>query len=111
MIDLNAIDLFGGPGGWDYACRILGFDPLGIEWDDAAVATREAVGLRTLQADVSELDPLDHGPCELVIACVWVTWNRQTQLRSAFESTRKFSLRRTFTCKDLPLCTERTGDG
>jgi hypothetical protein len=58
---VKAIDLFAGPGGWDYACRILGFDPLGIEWDDAAVATRAAVGLRTLQADVSALDPLDVG--------------------------------------------------
>lgn len=54
---INAIDLFAGPGGWDYACGALGFDPLGIEWDDAACATRRAAGLRTLQANVADLDP------------------------------------------------------
>lgn len=58
MRGLNAIDLFAGPGGWDYACRVLGIDPLGIEWDDAACATREAAGLRTVQGDVSEVDVL-----------------------------------------------------
>lgn len=51
------IDLFAGPGGWDLAARALDLDPLGIEWDDAACATREAAGLRTLQADVADLDP------------------------------------------------------
>jgi DNA (cytosine-5)-methyltransferase 1 len=52
------IDLFAGPGGWDLAARELGIEPLGIEFDDAACATREAAGLRTLQADVAALDPL-----------------------------------------------------
>jgi DNA (cytosine-5)-methyltransferase 1 len=56
---VKAIDLFAGPGGWDLALHSLGIEPLGIEWDDAACATRKAAGLRTLQADVSELDPLD----------------------------------------------------
>lgn len=51
------LDLFAGPGGWDVAAHALGYEPLGIEWDDAACATREAAGLRTLQADVSQLDP------------------------------------------------------
>jgi DNA (cytosine-5)-methyltransferase 1 len=46
----------------------MDFDPLGIEWDDSACATREAVGLRTLQADVAELDPEDFGPIEICIA-------------------------------------------
>lgn len=54
-----AVDLFAGPGGWDWAARALGLDPLGIEWDDAACATREAAGLRTLQADVAGLDPAE----------------------------------------------------
>lgn len=66
-VGVEAVDLFGGPGGWDYACKVLGLDPLGIEWDDAACETREAVGLRTLQADVSKLRPVDHGPAELII--------------------------------------------
>lgn len=61
-------DLFAGPGGWDVAARELGLDPLGIEYDDAACATREAAGLRTLQTDVAALDPADHGPCDLLIA-------------------------------------------
>lgn len=52
----DVLDLFAGPGGWD--CD-LPFAPLGIEWDDAAVATREAAGLRTMQEDVSMLDPRD----------------------------------------------------
>jgi DNA (cytosine-5)-methyltransferase 1 len=52
------IDLFAGPGGWDLAAEALGIRPLGIELDDAACATRAAAGLRTLQADVAELDPL-----------------------------------------------------
>lgn len=67
MAELSVIDLFAGPGGWDLACRTLGLDPLGVEIDDAACATREAAGLRTVQASVAELDPLDF-PCELLIA-------------------------------------------
>jgi DNA (cytosine-5)-methyltransferase 1 len=55
--DLHAIDVFAGPGGWDEGVLELGIRPLGVEWDDAACATRTAAGHRTLQADVSELDP------------------------------------------------------
>lgn len=65
---MRALDLFAGPGGWDLAATELGLDPLGIEWDDAACQTREANGLRTLQADVSSLDPADFAPCDLLIA-------------------------------------------
>lgn len=54
---LDAIDLFAGPGGWDVAATGLGLDVLGIEIDKAACQTREAAGLKTLQADVSTLDP------------------------------------------------------
>lgn len=53
----DAIDLFAGPGGWDLGARELGIDPLGIEFDDNACATREAAGLRTLQGDVAAMDP------------------------------------------------------
>lgn len=64
---MKVIDLFAGPGGWDLAAVELGIDVLGIEFDDAACATREAAGLRTLQADVSALDPKDF-PCGGLIA-------------------------------------------
>jgi len=64
----RAVDLFAGPGGWDYACAALGFAPLGIEFDDAACATRAEVGLCTEQADVAALDPADYGPIDLLIA-------------------------------------------
>lgn len=53
------VDQFAGPGGWEVAARELGLDVLGIEWDDAACATRKAAGLRTLQADVAKLNPLE----------------------------------------------------
>lgn len=65
---VNALDLFAGPGGWDVGAKAIGLDPLGIEWDDAACATRKAAGLRTHQGDVSKLDPLDFAPCDLLIA-------------------------------------------
>lgn len=64
---MNVIDLFAGPGGWDVGARRLGIDPLGIEWDADACATREAAGLRTLQADVATLDPTGY-PCDGLIA-------------------------------------------
>lgn len=57
------IDLFaGGLDGFGHAGRALGYRTLGIEWDDAACATRKAAGLATVQADVSQLDPLDFAP-------------------------------------------------
>lgn len=65
---MGEVDLFAGPGGWDVAARWLGLEPLGIEWDAAACETRGAAGLRTLQADVAALDPLDFAPCEPLIA-------------------------------------------
>lgn len=63
-----AIDLFAGPGGFDSGAKAVGIDPLGIEYDEAACETREAAGLRTLQADVAALDPEEFGPCDLLIA-------------------------------------------
>lgn len=64
---MRALDLFAGPGGWDEGVRELGIEPLGIEWDESACLTREARGFPTLRGDVSALDPLDFGPCELLI--------------------------------------------
>jgi len=49
----SVIDLFAGPGGWDLGARALGLDPVGLELDDAACATRRAAGLRTMQCDVA----------------------------------------------------------
>jgi DNA (cytosine-5)-methyltransferase 1 len=60
---VRIVDLFAGPGGWDLAAHAHGLDPLGIELDGSACATRDAAGLRTLQADVADLDPLDFAPC------------------------------------------------
>lgn len=68
MLVGSSLDLFAGPGGWDEGVRALGIEPLGVEWDDAACATRRAAGHPTLQADVSELDPADFAPCELLLA-------------------------------------------
>ena len=65
---MNAIDLFAGLGGWDVGARVLGIDPLGIENNAAACATRAAAGLRTVQADIESLDPHDFAPCDLLIA-------------------------------------------
>lgn len=64
---LRAVDLFAGAGGWDLGARDLGFDPLGIELDPSACATRRAAGMPTVEADVSALDPTDY-PCDLLIA-------------------------------------------
>lgn len=55
----DAIDLFAGPGGWDVGARELCIDPLGIELDENACATRAAAGLRTLRGDVAALSPED----------------------------------------------------
>lgn len=57
---MRMLDLFAGPGGVDVGARSLGLNPLGIEFDADACATREAAGLRTVQADVAQLDPQDY---------------------------------------------------
>jgi hypothetical protein len=43
---VRAVDLFAGAGGWDVAALELGVDTIGVENDDAAVATRAAAQLR-----------------------------------------------------------------
>ena len=40
----RVVDLFAGPGGWSLACKRLGLDEIGIEFEKNAVATREANG-------------------------------------------------------------------
>jgi site-specific DNA-cytosine methylase len=61
-------DLFAGPGGWDVAAAALGLDVTGIELDDYACATRRAAGLRTVQDDVSAMNPRAFGGVEGLIA-------------------------------------------
>jgi DNA (cytosine-5)-methyltransferase 1 len=57
VTECDAVDLFAGPGGWDLAARQLGIDVVGIENDGAACLTREAVGHRTIQADIRDVEP------------------------------------------------------
>jgi DNA (cytosine-5)-methyltransferase 1 len=62
------VDLFAGPGGWDLGALLLRLETLGIEWDEAACATRAAAGLQTLHADVAALDPMEFAPVRGLIA-------------------------------------------
>jgi len=63
------VDLMGGAGGWDLGAQLAGMpDPLGVEWDADACATRIAAHLPTLEADVAALDPRDHAPTVGLIA-------------------------------------------
>jgi DNA (cytosine-5)-methyltransferase 1 len=55
--EFDAVDVFGGPGGWDVPARRRGLRVLGIEFDPDTVATRRAAGLSTMHADVSRVDP------------------------------------------------------
>ncbi|MFE1515797.1 DNA cytosine methyltransferase [[Kitasatospora] papulosa] len=51
------LDGCAGPGGWSWGIEhYLGLRDLGIEWDDAACATRKAAKLQTEKADVSTFD-------------------------------------------------------
>lgn len=64
MSGYSIVDLFAGPGGWELALKRLApwyYDnTLGIEYDNWTVATRLAAGHKTLQADVSKVDPFDY---------------------------------------------------
>ncbi len=55
--DINGIDLFAGPGGWEVALKKLGIQVLGIEFDKAACQTAAEAGHLRLMHDVSTLDP------------------------------------------------------
>jgi len=69
MDNQTIIDLFAGPGGWDEGLRMIGRrDVLGIEWDESACLTAEAVGHRRLRADVAKLGPHDYIGAEGLIA-------------------------------------------
>lgn len=55
------VDLFAGPGGWSIGLQGHGLDDIGIEFDKDIVATREALGLQTIHADVRDV-PVDFVP-------------------------------------------------
>lgn len=64
----EALDAFGGAGGWDEGAKELGIEPLGLELDLDACKTREQAGLRTYRGDVSQFEPADFAPVGLFIA-------------------------------------------
>lgn len=53
------VDLFAGPGGLDVAAHWLDVPSIGIEFDENAVATREAAGLSSILGDVTRWRPED----------------------------------------------------
>lgn len=55
--DAEAVDLFGGPGGWDVAVRPLGIRTYGVESDHDTCNTRFAAGLPTVMGDVRKYGP------------------------------------------------------
>jgi len=48
---------YAGPGGACEGLRTLGLEPVGIEWDAAACATRAAAGHLTIRADLATYRP------------------------------------------------------
>lgn len=66
---MTVIDLFAGAGGWDLAARQLGLDPIGVEYDEWACATRAVVGFHTIRQDVRTFSAAHpHGRVEGLIA-------------------------------------------
>jgi DNA (cytosine-5)-methyltransferase 1 len=56
-MDVSALDLFAGAGGWSVACDRIGIDETGVEIMPEAVATRAAAGFKTHEVgDVWEFD-------------------------------------------------------
>lgn len=65
---LDAVDLFAGPGGWDVAAKRLGLNVLGFEFDHAACETRRAAGHATIEGDVRDYGPEDFPSARGLIA-------------------------------------------
>lgn len=80
---MEAINLFGGAGGWESGNLDL-VSPLGIETENDVVLTRAAAGLRTFQQDVTVLDPASFGPVDGIIGSppcrAWSSGGRQLGL-------------------------------
>lgn len=55
--DAEAVDLFAGPGGWDFTILMLGIHARGIEIDPETCQTRAAAGLLTILGDVRDYGP------------------------------------------------------
>lgn len=51
------VDLFAGPGGWSIGLNRLGLEDIGVESDKDVAATRDALGLKTIVADVRDVSP------------------------------------------------------
>ncbi|GAA4925006.1 DNA cytosine methyltransferase [Nesterenkonia rhizosphaerae] len=54
---ITAADGFAGPGGWSLALQLLGVQEKGIEYDDAANATRRTCGYATIEDDILNVTP------------------------------------------------------
>lgn len=52
MTSLDYVDLFAGPGGWDFAAKLRRLNGIGIEISPNACATRRMMGLPTVEGDV-----------------------------------------------------------
>lgn len=90
---MNAVDLFAGVGGWDLAARSMGIDPLGIEKDEWACATRNAANLRTLKGDVRLIKATDF-PCDLLIASPPCQYFSTSAPRRKIVSTTAYNIAR-----------------
>lgn len=109
-----AIDLFAGPGGLDLAAHELGIHMVGIEWDAAAVATREAAELPTIADSVTNWSPSDLSPgfvgltggppCPPFSAAGTGSGRRELEL--VLEGVDRVA--RTLFVPDLPFTDERT---
>lgn len=53
--EADAVDWYGGPGGWEVGADALGLRVVGIELDGPACETRRAAGMPTIRADASRL--------------------------------------------------------
>lgn len=62
------VDLFAGPGGWSLGLRALGLEDVGVEFDKDIAATREAMGLQTIHADVRDVSVEAWGQIDGLIA-------------------------------------------
>lgn len=66
--DAEAVDLFGGPGGWDVTIRTFGIRTYGIESNHDTCLTRFAAGLPTVMGDVRKYGPANFPNAKGLIA-------------------------------------------
>jgi DNA (cytosine-5)-methyltransferase 1 len=92
-MNLNSVELFAGVGGWTIAAREIGYDPLGIEIDESACATRKAAGMRTLRGDVRLCKAVDF-PCELLLASPPCQYFSASSPRRKIVSDKPYNVKR-----------------